>query len=263
MIRTAVAALPGGLLAPVVRADSGYHDHKIAVAAVEAGCDFGIALKRNPAVWRAAAGVPDTGWRPGKNMAGAEVAVCAYTPAGWPAGTRCLVRRVAVGEIPSRRARRRRTIPGEQLVLGLLGLGPAWAYSFVLSNLQGDPVEIEVWFRLRAQIEERFKDAKLGMPLRHLPSGYYNTNRVWMWSAFLAVNLSVFMQTLGQVDDHPQGKKHQRAHGKRLRRELICIPARVLTRSRRTIIRPAPSTLNGPFYTAFNTLKSLPNWRPG
>ena len=76
-----------------------------------------------------------------------------------------------MGEIASRRARRRRTIPAEQLVLGLLGLGPAWAYSFVLSNWQGDPVEIEAWCRLRAQIEERFKDAKLGMPLRH-PSGY-------------------------------------------------------------------------------------------
>ena len=45
------------------------------------------------------------------------------------------------------------------------------------------------------------------MRLRHLPSGYYNTNRVWMWSAFLAVNLFVFMQSLGQVDNHHREPK--------------------------------------------------------
>ena len=130
-------------------------------------------------------------------MTGAEVAVWDYTPAGWPAGTRCVARRVPIrGAMPTKRSRRRRTIPGRQLLLGLLGLGPAWAYSFILTNLADPAEEIEAWFRERARIEERFKDAKLGMPLRHLPSGYEETNRVWMWSALLALNLSAFTQSL-------------------------------------------------------------------
>ena len=76
-----------------------------------------------------------------------------------------------------------------------------------LFGLQGRGGGDPVGFRLRAQIEERFKDTKPGMPLRPLPSGYYNTNRVWMWSAFLAVNLFVFMQRLGQVDNHHREPK--------------------------------------------------------
>ena len=156
MIATAVAALPAGLGCPVVRADSGYHDHKIAEAAVELGCGFAIAVKRNNAVWRAGLSVAESAWRAAKNMAGAQVAVCGYIPPGWPPGSTCVVRRVPVGEIPTRRARRRRTIPPAQQVLALLGLGPAWAYSFIMTNLTGDPVEIEAWFRGRAQIEGNY-----------------------------------------------------------------------------------------------------------
>ena len=121
LIARAVAALPEGLGRPRVRADAGYHDHKIGQAALAAGCDFAVALKRNQALWRAETAIPADAWTPAKDMTGAEVAWCPYQPAGWPAGTRCLVRRVAiVGEFPSRRSRRRRTIPPLQRLLGLL-----------------------------------------------------------------------------------------------------------------------------------------------
>lgn len=265
VLARALAALPEGLARPVVRADSGYHDIKIAVAAVGLGCDFAVAVKRNQAVWAAELRIPPDAWQPALGMTGAEVAVCDYAPAGWPAGTRCILRRVPIrGEMPTERSRRRRSIPGRQLLLGLLGLGPAWAYSFLLTNLAGDVTEIEAWFRERARIEERFKDAKLGMPLRHLPSGYPKTNRVWMWSALLALNLSTFTQSLARVDNHPEHHdRRQRAHAKRLRRELICIPARIITHARTTIIRPAPTVRHGPFPTALTNLQTLPTWKPG
>ena len=262
VLARALAVLPEGLPRPIARADSGYHDAKIARAAVGLGCDFAFAVKRNPAVWAAGLAVPGAGWEPAKDMAGAEVAECGYQPAGWPEGTRCIVRRVAVtGPMPTRRSRRRRTIPPAQLLLGLLGLGPAWAYSFILTNLAGDPVEVEAWFRQRARIEERIKDTKLGMPLRHLPSGRYDVNRVWLWAAVLALNLSAFAQTLADVDVHPADPaQHRKAHGKRLRRQLICAVARIVAHARQTIIRPAPATLAGPFPTAFANLQALPNW---
>ncbi len=70
-------------------------------------------------------------------------------------------------------------------------------------------------------MEERHKDSELGYALCHLPSGKKTVNRAWMWSAYLATNLSVFIQSLGQVDTSG------RAHAKRARRELFCLAARV------------------------------------
>lgn len=99
----------------------GYFASQIAQAAVDAGCDFSLGVTRNPAVWvwRAAA-IGEKAWRKAKRMKGAQVAVCDYAPAGWPAGTACVVRRVTVRAkdvSTDPRARRRRTIPEGQLAL--------------------------------------------------------------------------------------------------------------------------------------------------
>ena len=62
-------------------------------------------------------------------------------------------------------------------------LDSTYAYSFIVTDIPTDEkstTEVEHFHRHRAQIEERFKDAKLGQPLRHLPSGDMNANRVWL-----------------------------------------------------------------------------------
>jgi hypothetical protein len=41
----------------------------------------------------------------------------------------------------------------------------------------------EHWYRHRTQIENIFRDTKHGGALRHLPSGYPQINRAWMWRA--------------------------------------------------------------------------------
>ncbi|HEX7462763.1 MAG TPA: hypothetical protein VF317_11385, partial [Dermatophilaceae bacterium] len=109
-------------------------------------------------------------------MPGAQVAAVDYAPAGWPVGTRMIVRRMKVKAAAistDRRARRRRTFDPAQLALALGGqLDHAYAYSPIVTNLSGPAVPIEAWFRDRAWVEERIKDSKLGMALRHLPSGY-------------------------------------------------------------------------------------------
>jgi len=259
LISRALRALPEGLTRPIVRADSGLFDRKVAEAALAQGCDFAIAARRSTAVWRAEREVPEHRWRPAIDME-AEVAECRYVPKGWPEGTRCIVRRVRVQRDDLRtdkRTRRRRTIDPEQLVLLEAGeIGVAYAYSFIVTNLDGDVVEIEHWFRKRALIEERLEDAKLGMALRHLPSGYEAVNRVWMWSAFLALDASVWLQSLAGVDSGPAG----RAHGKRLRRELIAVPGRVVRHARRLIVRVAPEHRSGVFAEAWWTLHALPSF---
>jgi len=260
LIARAVAALPEGLGRPRVRADAGFFDRGVAEAAIANGCDFAIAAKRNTAVWRAARTVEEQAWRPAAGMAGAEVAICAYVPGGWPEGTRTIVRRVRIGADQVRsdpRSRRRRTIDPQQLALVLGGeAGHVYAYSFIVTNLDGDPVETEAWFRERAQVEERIKDSKAGLALRHLPSGYEAVNRVWMWSALLALNLSAWVQSLGGADTDG------RAHAKRARRELFCLPARVIHHARRVVLRLSPVHRRGPFASVWSALRALPSASP-
>ena len=260
LIARAVAALPEGLGRPRVRADAGFFDRGVAEAALANGCDFAIAAKRNQAVWRAARTVGAQAWQPASGMAGAEVATCPYVPAGWPEGTRTIVRRVRLNADQVRtdaRSRRRRTIDPAQLALVLGGeAGHVYAYSFIVTNLDGDPVEIEAWFRERAQVEERIKDSKCGLALRHLPSGYEAVNRVWMWSALLALNLSAWVQSLGGADTDG------RAHAKRARRELFCLPARVIRHARQVIVRLSPAHRRGPFASVWRALRALPSASP-
>jgi len=91
-------------------------------------------------------------------------------------------------------------------------------------------VAVEAWFRRRADIEDRIRDAKLGSALRHLPSGSRAVNRVWLWAALLALNLSAWIQALGLGAS-------SRAHAKRLRRELVCVPGRGVRHARATVLR--------------------------
>ena len=238
LVRRALAGLPPGLGRPGVRADSGLFSGAVARAAVAAGADFAIAAKRNSAVWQAIHTVDEAAWTPARGMPGAEVARLAYAPAGWPVGTWAVARRVRVAATDisaDPRARRRRTFDPAQLRLALGGqLDQLDAYSIIVTNIDDDPVSLEAWFRERGQVEERIKDSKLGMALRHLPSGSAAVNAVWMWAALLALDCSARLQALAGIDTDG------RAHGKRLRRELLGIPGRLVRHAGQLIVRVAP-----------------------
>jgi len=247
LIERSVATLRavGVTARPKVRGDVGYFASAIAWAAVNADCDFSLGVTRNKAAWRAAAAIPDDAWRKAKRMKGAQVAVCHYAPAGWPPDTACVVRRVKVraGDISTDpRARRRRTIPKDQLALALDGLVEhVYAYSFIATNLDvSTPVKavaVEAWHRMRTDIEDRFRDAKHGAALRHLPSGTRAANNIWMWGALLAVNLSAWLQELAGLDD---GTGRGRAHLGTLRHRLLTVPARLVRHAGQIILRLPP-----------------------
>jgi hypothetical protein len=213
LLARAISALPEGLLRPIVRADSGFFDAKLATAALTLHCDYAIAVKRTDAVWRAERKIPDGDWQRAIGM-DAEVAECDYVPKGWPKGSRTICRRVKVtaAELSSDpRSRRRRTIDPNQLSLLTSGEADfAYAYSFIITNLSGDIVDIEAWFRMRALVEEKIKDSKLGLAMRHMPSGYESVNVMWMWAALLGLNISSWLQALTGHDE-----KDGRAHVQR------------------------------------------------
>jgi hypothetical protein len=228
-----------------VRGDVGYFAKDIAWAAVQAGCDFSLGVTRNPAVWRAATTIPDDAWRKAKRMKDAQVAVCDYAPAGWPPATMCVVRRVKVRAAhvsTDPRARRRRTIPTDQLALALDGLVThVYAYSFIATNLDvstpANAVTVEAWHRMRTDIEDRIRDAKHGAALRHLPSASRAANTVWMWGALLAVNLSAWLQELAGLDS---GDGRGRAHLGTLRHRLLMVPARLIRHAGQVTLRLPP-----------------------
>jgi hypothetical protein len=255
LLARALASLPDGLLRPIVRADSGFFDAKLATAALSLHCDYAIAVKRTDAVWRAERKIPTGDWRRTKGM-DAEVAECNYVPKSWPVGARTLCRRVKVtaGELSSDpRSRRRRTIDPNQLTLLTSGeTDYAYAYSFIITNLAGDITDIEAWFRMRALVEEKIKDSKLGLAMRHMPSGYEAVNVMWMWAALLGLNISSWLQALTGHDE-----ADGRAHGKRLRREHLCVAARVTSHAGRLEVHTSPEDHHGLFGTAWRALDVL------
>lgn len=265
LIERSLATLRGAGVTtrPKVRGDVGYFAKDIAWAAVDNGCDFSLGVTRNPAVWRAAATIPARAWRKARRMKGAQVAVCGYAPAGWPAGTACVVRRVKLRTrdiSADPRARRRRTIPKGQLALALDGLVThVYAYSFIATNLDvstpAKAVQVEAWHRMRTDIEDRIRDAKHGAALRHLPSATRAANTVWMWGALLAINLSAWLQELAGLDT---GDGRGRAHLGTLRHRLLMVPARLIRHAGHSTLRLPPG--HHQLAHVLSRLRHLPIW---
>ena len=248
MIGRAVKLLPAEHGQVTVRGDSGFYSAELMMRLRKQRVRFTLSAPRNITMWRALREIPEHAWADAAEMHGAQVAETAFTPDGWEhEPLRLIVRRVAVSaaelQAGSPRARRRSTIPADQLAMVLDGqLASTYAYSFIVSDIPTDEqttVEVEHYHRQRAQIEERFKDAKLGQPLRHLPSGDMDANRLWLACCLLALNITAMVCDIspaaGASGAAPEGTPLRR-HAKALRQILFCVPARITRSARQTIV---------------------------
>ena len=191
-------------------------------------------------------------WTGARDMPGAQVAVSNYKPADWPEGTSMLIRRVALDAADistDPRARRRRTIPKDQLQLALDGqVSTVYGYSFILTYLDVSTgtkaVSVEYWYRHRTEIEDRFRDSKHGAALRHLPSGHPVINTAWMWGALLPEPGRLAAPThRHQRRPRPAGRlgdPRRQSLIATLRRRLIRVPARLVTHAGGLLLRPPP-----------------------
>ncbi|MCA1682357.1 MAG: transposase, partial [Actinobacteria bacterium] len=192
LLHRALGALPPAARAGRVRlrADAGYFAGELARAAHFADVEFAIGAKRIAPLWRLLEGLAESDWTDATCMDGAQVAVADYCPDWWPAATRLLIRRVRLAPAQvsaDPRSRRRRTLHPDQRALPISELASAdavYGYSFIMTNLDVSTPEqaaaVEHWYRHRTQIENIFRDSKLGAALRHLPSGYPQVNKAWM-----------------------------------------------------------------------------------
>jgi hypothetical protein len=238
-----------------LRADGGYFAGQLARAALASGTEFAIGAHRIAPLWRALAGIAETDWTDAIDMPGAQVAVADYTPGWWPADTRLLIRRVRLDPATQLssdpRARRRRTLHPDQRALPLAELAghdAVYGYSFILTNRDVSTGEktaaVEHWYRHRTAIENIFRDGKHGAALRHLPSGYPEINRAWMWGALLAVSLAGWLHQLtarthaGGLVGH--GIRGGQAMIATLRHRLIRVPARLIRHAGGLTLRLPP-----------------------
>lgn len=262
LLARTLRGLPDGHGEISARFDSGFYRIDLLKDCRKRGVFFSISVPRSTAMWKAMERVPEDAWVPAEGLSDTEVAETTYRPEGWKdEPLRLIIRRVEhqsdqLSDDP--RARRKRTIPKQQLALGLAGEADlVYGYSFILTDRPGTVAEVEHHHRDRAQIEERIKDAKLGVSLRRLPLGDLDGNRVWMHATTLALNLLALLNDL-MFGTEPPGHLPRRRQAKFVRRMLLCVPARVLHHARRTILRLPAGLASAPeFQAAYATARSL------
>ena len=238
LLRRALGCLPPRARAGRVamRADAGYFAGQLARTAHDAHIAFAIGAKRIAPLWRLLAGLAEDAWHEAIDMNNAQVAVAEYCPDWWPAGTRLLIRRVALDPAQvsaDPRSRRRRTLHPDQRALPfpeLAAAGAIYAYSFILTSLDvsspDKAVAAEHWYRHRTTVENLFRDSKHGAALRHLPyQGISPANAAWLTLAAICHNLTRAAGCLA-------GAFHAKARTATIRSQLISVAARIARRSR-------------------------------
>jgi hypothetical protein len=126
MIARATALLPAEHGQVTVRGDSGFYSAALMMGLREQQVRFTLSASRTTRMWRALREIPEDAWADATQMRGAQVAETAVTPDGWEhEPLRLIVRRVAVSaaeiQAGSPKARRRSTIPADQLAMVLDG----------------------------------------------------------------------------------------------------------------------------------------------
>jgi hypothetical protein len=222
-------ARAGGGDAIIVRADSGFYQHKLLNRLSKAGVGFSVTIHQRAPVRTAIDAIAETAWQRIAYPDGeAHLAECVY------GGRRLIVRRV-----------RNHHGPQQQLF-------PTWRYHAFITNLAGSAWALDQQHRAHAVVELSIRDLKAG-PLAHLPSGSFHANSAWLQCAVLAHNLLRWTATLGKL------RTDELIVAKTFRRRYLNVPGRLVNRSGTPTLRlPARWPWASPFTTALDTLRALP-----
>ena len=119
--------------------------------------------------------------------------------------------------------RRVRPTPGSQLALDVV-----FSYHAILTDRDGDALEVEADHRRHAIVEHTIADLKHHAGLAHLPSGRFAANAAWLALVGVAYNLARWTATAAGLG---------RVTTKTLRLTIIATPARLITGARRLRLR--------------------------
>jgi hypothetical protein len=228
LTRLALEQLPGEVVMDseiVVRTDSAGATHAFTEDLHEADIRFVMGLDLTEHVRSAILALPESAWWPARRQDGEPrdgAAVAELTSAlelgAWPAGTRVLVRR-------------ERPHPGAQLCFSD---HDGHRFLATLTDLPGEPVELECLHRSRANAEDRVRAAKQ-TGLENLPFHDFDRNAVWLELSLIAQDLTAWTQRLALTGELA------RCEPKTLRYRLLHTAARLSFHARRATLRLARS----------------------
>jgi Transposase DDE domain group 1 len=212
----------------VIRADSGFENHRRFVGLDQAGIAFSIGVKMSTRVRAAIAAIPEPAWLPLAEYTGGEAQIAETNLGQW----RLLVRRV------------RNLGPQQQLFA-------TWEHHAFATN-RSEPLQlIEAEHRDHAIVEQAIRDLK-EQALAHFPSGSFAANSAWLLIAALAHNLGRWTSLLGLPAE-------QRRTARTRRRRLFELPGRLTRTARRwTLHLPARWPWQQAFAEALTRIRDLP-----
>jgi hypothetical protein len=213
----------------VIRADSGFENHKLMRDLDRRGVEFSIAVKQSKQVRALIALIPETDW----------VTIADYPDTGEA--------QIAEAQLGTWRLIVRRT----RLVGAQAELFPDWRYHCFTTNRTVPMLVADIDHRDHATIELVIRDLK-DQALNHFPSGRFHANSAWTVIAALAHNLGRWATQIGLPDRPVQTARSRRRH-------LLRIPGRLTRTSRRWTLRmPSRWPWQNDFITVLNTIRALP-----
>jgi hypothetical protein len=213
----------------VIRADSGFENHKLMRDLERREVEFSIGVKQSKTIRALIAQIPEQAWVTLADYPDTGMAQIAETRLGnW----RLIVRRT-------------------RLVGAQAELFPDWRYHCFATNRTIPMLIADVDHRDHATIELVIRDLK-DQALRHFPSGQFAANSAWTVIAALAHNLGRWTTQIALPDQPVQTARIRRRH-------LLQIPGRLTHTSRQWTLRmPARWPWQHQFTTILNTLRALP-----
>jgi hypothetical protein len=225
----AVRADTGEVLPIIIRADSGFENHKLIKVLDARGVEFSVGVKQSPTIKKLIAAVPEENWVTIANYPDTGEAQIAETTLK---GFRLIVRRT-------------------RLVGAQAELFPDWRHHAFATNRTTPILVADTDHRDHATIELVIRDLK-DQALAHFPSGRIHANSAWTVIAAIAHNLRRWSSQIAQPHMPVQTARSRR-------RQLLAIPARLTRTSRQWTLRmPARWPWQHQFTTALKKIRALP-----
>jgi hypothetical protein len=213
----------------IIRADSGFENHKLIKVLDARGVEFSVGVKQSPTIKKLIAVIPEEDWVTIENYPETGEAQIAETTLK---GFRLIVRRT-------------------RLVGAQAELFPDWRHHAFATNRTSPMLVADTDHRDHATIELAIRDLK-DQALAHFPSGRMHANSAWTVIAALAHNLGRWATQIGQPHLPVQTARSRRRH-------LFQIPARLTRTSRQWTLRmPARWPWQDQFTTILDAIRALP-----
>jgi hypothetical protein len=213
----------------IIRADSGFENHKLFAELTKRGIAFSIGVKLSKTIRALIEQIDQSAW---------------VTVSDYPDGGQAQVAEVELKGF--RLIVRRARLTGKQA-----DLFPNWRHHAFATNRTLPMLVADTDHRDHATIELAIRDL-IDQALAHFPSGRMHANSAWTVIAALAHNLGRWSTQIGLPDRPAQTARSRR-------RQLLQIPGRLVHTSRRWTLRmPARWPWQTDFHTILDRIRALP-----